>query len=83
MVSRLETIRRQDVRPTDGAIQWDKFAKFGQMLSVITECQARGSMVPGEASAAFKALIEDTPVILSEDVSEAVMRVLIVLCLGK
>jgi hypothetical protein len=74
MVNRLQAIRPQDVRP-DGMVQWDKFAKFGEYLGVIPECQARGSMVPGEPSSAFRALIEDTPIITNEDVS-AVRRYL-------
>lgn len=52
-------------------MQWDKFARFGQILSVITEFQARGPMVTGEASAAFKTMINDMPVLMSEDVSSS------------
>jgi hypothetical protein len=70
MVNRLQAIRPGDVRQ-DGMVQWDKFAKFGEYLGVIPECQARGSMVPGEPSSAFRALIEDTPIITNEDVSAA------------
>jgi hypothetical protein len=70
MINRLQSVRREDVRQ-DGDVQWDKFAKFGQILSVITEFQARGPMVAGEASAAFKTMMNDMPVLMSEDVSSS------------
>jgi hypothetical protein len=68
MVNRLQAIRPDDVR-ADGMVQWDKFAKFGEYLAVIPQCQAKGSMSPGEATPAFRGLIEDTPIITNEDVS--------------
>ena len=68
MINRLQSVRREDVRK-DGDVQWDKFAKFGQILSVVTEFQTRGPMVSGEASPSFRAMIRDMPVIMSEDVS--------------
>ena len=68
MINRLQSVRREDARE-DGDVQWDKFAKFGQILSVITDFQSRGPMVSGEVSATFKAMIDDMPVIMSEDVS--------------
>ena len=68
MINRLHSVRKEDVRE-DGDVQWDKFAKFGQILSVITEFQSRGPMVTGDAGAAFKAMINDMPVLMSEDVS--------------
>lgn len=38
-------------------------------MASIPDFQARGSMVPGNATTAFRRLIEATPVISSEDVS--------------
>ncbi|EIW70717.1 hypothetical protein M231_02629 [Tremella mesenterica] len=66
LISRLHSVRREDVRE-DGAIQWDKFARFGQILSVITECQQKGPMMNDPPSPAFRSLIHDTPVIMNED----------------
>ncbi|KAL1413595.1 hypothetical protein Q8F55_001370 [Vanrija albida] len=66
LVSRLQAGRPEDVR-ADGLIQWDKFARFGQILSVIPEFQSRGAMVPGSVTPAFRRLIEDTPIIGNED----------------
>lgn len=68
LVSRLQAGRPEDVR-ADGMIQWDKFARFGQILSVINEFQARGAMVPGHVTPAFRRLMEETPIIGNEDVS--------------
>ncbi|ORY34095.1 ras guanine nucleotide exchange factor domain-containing protein [Naematelia encephala] len=66
LVNRLQGARSED-RRADGMIQWDKFARFADMVSVITECQSKGSMVRGQVSMAFKSFIEDTPIIINED----------------
>ena len=68
LVNRLQSVRPQDVRE-DGQVQWDKFARFAEILAIIPECQAKGSMVSGPPTAGFRALIEDMPVTTSEDVS--------------
>jgi len=64
----LQTVRPEDKR-ADGAIQWDKFARFGEILSIIPVCQSKGPFVSGEPSDAFRRILEDTTVISSEDVS--------------
>lgn len=69
LVNRLQAVRPEDIREEDGRIQWDKFAKFGEYLSVIPECQAKGAPVLGTVSPVLKAVIEDTPIITDEDVS--------------
>lgn len=69
LVNRLQAVRPEDIREEDGRIQWDKFAKFGEYLSVIPECQAKGAPVLGTVSPALKAIIQETPVITDEDVS--------------
>lgn len=74
LVNRLQAVRPEDVREEDGRIQWDKFAKFGEYLSIIPECQAKGAPVLGTVSPALKAIIQETPVITDEDVSELVPR---------
>jgi hypothetical protein len=68
LVSRLQAARSVD-RREDGAVQWDKFQRFGDILMAIPTFQDRGSMVPGSVSISFRRLIEATPVISSEDVS--------------
>lgn len=68
LISRLQTVRKQDIR-SDGDIQWDKFARFYDILSTISQCQDKESMVSGPVSEGFRRLIEDTPVISDEDVS--------------
>lgn len=68
MVSKLHAARPED-RRADGKIQWAKFARMGEIMASIPDFQARGSMVPGNATTAFRRLIEATPVITSEDVS--------------
>ena len=67
LVSRLQSVRPEDKRE-DGMIQWDKFARFGQILSSIPECQQKGPMITGTPSETFRQLVMDTPVIMSEDV---------------
>lgn len=69
LVSRLQAGRPEDFRSEDGFIQWGKFSRFGEILAVIPDFQARGTMVPGHASVSFRRLIEATPVIANEDVS--------------
>lgn len=66
LVSRLQSVRPEDKRE-DGMIQWDKFVRFGQILSSIPECQQKGPMITGAPSEAFRQLIMDTPVIMNED----------------
>ena len=68
LINRLQSTRPEDVRE-DGSIQWDKYIRFAEILSVIPDCQARGPPVPGTVSPMFKRVIDDTPVIESEDVS--------------
>lgn len=69
MVNRLQGVRPEDVRE-NGTIQWDKFAKFAEIVFVVSRCQDRGTMIPGDPSVAFRALIEQTPIITSEDVGD-------------
>lgn len=66
LVNRLHAARPQDRRP-DGTVAWDKFSRFGAMMSVIPEFQARGCNVAGVVNAQFRRLLEVTPVIASED----------------
>ncbi|BEI81843.1 hypothetical protein CcaverHIS002_0210030 [Cutaneotrichosporon cavernicola] len=66
LVSRLQAARPED-RRADGAVQWDKFQRFGDILMAIPTFQERGGMVPGNVSISFRRLIEATPVISSED----------------
>ncbi|ORX36746.1 ras guanine nucleotide exchange factor domain-containing protein [Kockovaella imperatae] len=67
MVNRLQSTRREDIRETDNFIQWDKFARFHEILSVITDCQARGMPISGKVSPVFRRIIDETPIIMSED----------------
>lgn len=67
-INRLQSVRPVD-RREDGCVQWDKFTKFGQILEVITQCQERGAVIPGEPSPYFQALLDNTRVIESELVS--------------
>ena len=69
MVSRLQAGRPEDIRPSDGMIQWEKFARFGDMLGVISECQTRGPPAPGHVSEHFNKFFNTLPVITDEDVS--------------
>ncbi|KAL7421852.1 hypothetical protein Q5752_003623 [Cryptotrichosporon argae] len=66
LVNRLQVVRRADVRD-DGMIHWDKFARFGDILGVLGECQARGPVVRDQVGPSFRRLIEETPVITNED----------------
>ncbi|WVQ99369.1 hypothetical protein IAU59_006502 [Kwoniella sp. CBS 9459] len=67
LVNRLQSVRPEDKRKEDNKVQWDKFARFGDILGVINECQARGPIVRGEVNDRFRRIIEDTPVISNED----------------
>ena len=67
-INKLHSVRREDIR-SDGAVQWDKFKRFGDTLATITDCQIRGSMVKGPPSTTFITIMNDTPVIHDEDVS--------------
>ncbi|WVF71424.1 hypothetical protein IAT40_006228 [Kwoniella sp. CBS 6097] len=67
LVNRLQAVRPDDKRKEDNKVQWDKFARFGEILGVINECQARGPIVRGEVNDRFRKIIEDTPVISNED----------------
>ena len=69
MVSRLQSTRPEDVRPSDQYIQWDKFQRFYEILSIIPQCQQRGLAIAGKVAPAFRRIIDGTPVIASEDVS--------------
>lgn len=69
LVSRLQTVRREDIRESDEYIQWDKFARFYDILKTITECQDKSAIVSGQVSDVFKRMIEDIPIITDEDVS--------------
>ena len=69
LISRLQAVRKEDIRESDGYIQWDKFARFQEILAIIPECQRKQSMVQGPATPAFMRMIEDTPIISDEDVS--------------
>jgi hypothetical protein len=68
MIVKLQSVRPEDVR-SDGRIQWDKFMRFGEILSVLSDCQARGPMVPGTPSTTFTSILKDTVIIDDEDVS--------------
>jgi len=68
LVSRLQGARKEDIRD-NGDIQWDKFALIYDILSIVSECQGKDTMVSGASSEVFKRLIEDTPIISDEDVS--------------
>ena len=68
LVNRLQSTRPEDVRE-DGSIQWDKYNRFAEILSVIPNSQIRGPPVQGSVSSIFKRVIDDTPIIESEDVS--------------
>lgn len=65
----MQVVRPVDIREEDGMIQWDKFARFGEILATIPECQRRAPAVGGKVSVAFRQIIEDTPIIEHEDVS--------------
>lgn len=69
LVSRLQGVRPNDCREEDGKIQWDKFMRFGEILSMIQECQTRGPMVNGQVGQGFKKVIEETIILSDEDVS--------------
>lgn len=70
LVNRLQVVRPDDRRESDGLVQWDKFAQFADILIVIAECQGRGCPAPqNSAVPAIKRVLHDTPVIESEDVS--------------
>jgi hypothetical protein len=75
LISRLQTVRRED-RRDNGDIQWDKFARFHEILSIIEDCQGKDPMVSGAVGEGFRRLIEDTPVITDEDVSSTRPEVL-------
>ncbi|KAK4687572.1 hypothetical protein P7C73_g2543, partial [Tremellales sp. Uapishka_1] len=66
LVNRLQVVRPQD-RREDGLIQWDKFAKLGDILSIIPECQSKGPIVPLPVSNSFRNLIYGTNIIEDED----------------
>ncbi|KAK8864337.1 hypothetical protein IAR55_001584 [Kwoniella newhampshirensis] len=67
LVNRLQSVRPEDKREEDGKIQWDKFARFGEILSVLGECQARDPIVRGQVNEAFRKAVQETPVISNED----------------
>lgn len=67
LVSRMQAGRPEDRRAVDGAVQWGKFQRFGEILQVLPDFHERGPMVPGAPSASFRRLIEATPVIQNED----------------
>lgn len=67
LVSRLQGVRPNDCREEDGKIQWDKFMRFGEILSMIQECQTRGPMVNGQVGQGFKKVIEETIILSDED----------------
>ncbi|ODN79845.1 hypothetical protein L202_03739 [Cryptococcus amylolentus CBS 6039] len=67
LVIRLQSVRHEDVRKSDGMVQWDKFMRFGEILGTITDCQNRGPAVQGEASPGFRKLMEETVILTDED----------------
>ncbi|WVQ82300.1 hypothetical protein IAT38_004428 [Cryptococcus sp. DSM 104549] len=67
LVSRMQAVRPEDVRKEDGKVQWDKFLRYGEILGIIQECQAKGPIVSGPVEARFKRMMEDTAVISNED----------------
>jgi hypothetical protein len=67
-------VRREDIRKEDGFVQWSKFAKFGEILTTITDCQALVPMVKGAPSPAVSSVLLDTPVIDDEDVSKRIKQ---------
>lgn len=69
LVSRLQGARKDDIRQI-GDIQWDKFALIYDILSIVSDCQGKDPMISGSPSEVFKKLIEETPIITDEDVSQ-------------
>ena len=67
LVNRLETIRPDDTR-SDGCIYWDKFSRFAEIVSVISECRGMGPPVSGEPSDAFRRTLQEMYVITDEEV---------------
>ncbi|WVO16238.1 hypothetical protein L204_103909 [Cryptococcus depauperatus] len=67
LVSRLQAVRPEDIRKTDGKIQWDKFMRLGEILGTIQECQSRGAIVKGPVGTGFKQVIKDTVILSNED----------------
>lgn len=69
LVSQLQAVRPNDYREEDSKIQWDKFRRFGEILSIIQECQARGPVMNGNVDLGFKKIIDETTILSDEDVS--------------
>lgn len=69
LVSQSQAVRPNDYREEDDKIQWDKFMRFEEILSIIQECQARGPVVHGNVDLGFKKIIEETTILSGEDVS--------------
>ncbi|WWD17365.1 hypothetical protein CI109_101806 [Kwoniella shandongensis] len=67
LVNRLQGVRPEDRRKEDGKIQWDKFARFGEILGILEECKNRGPIVRGEVGEGFRRAIRETPIISNED----------------
>ncbi|KAE8537841.1 hypothetical protein D1P53_005902 [Cryptococcus gattii VGV] len=67
LVSQLQAVRPNDYREEDGKVQWDKFMRFGEILSIIQECQARGPVVNGNVDLGFKKIIEETTILSDKD----------------
>ncbi|KIR40648.1 hypothetical protein I313_03299 [Cryptococcus deuterogattii Ram5] len=74
LVSQSQAVRPNDYREEDDKIQWDKFMRFGEILSIIQECQARGPMVHGNVDLGFKKIIEETTILSGEDISPLMER---------
>lgn len=73
LVSRLQEVRPNDCREEDGKVQWEKFMRFGEILAMIQECQARGPAVNGQVDQGFKKVIEETTILSDEDVSSLIL----------
>lgn len=69
LVSQLQAVRPNEYREEDDKIQWDKFRRFREILSIIQECQARGPVVNGNVDLGFKRIIEETTILSDGDVS--------------
>ncbi|KIS01191.1 hypothetical protein L804_01065 [Cryptococcus deuterogattii 2001/935-1] len=67
LVSQSQAVRPNDYREEDDKIQWDKFMRFEEILSIIQECQARGPVVHGNVDLGFKKIIEETTILSGED----------------
>ncbi|WVR07009.1 hypothetical protein IAU60_004048 [Kwoniella sp. DSM 27419] len=81
LVNRLQSVRPEDTKDAEGGgpggdpttlVQWDKFAKFAEILGVVPACQALGPLVrtgngASDLSDKVRRIIDETAVISDED----------------